>query len=122
MSHDSHTPNTGLLSRLPRPSLRQRRVIAMSSAAILVVVGLGAFGLLPPVRHMQTASEPVMMAANESGEHAAPRMLDSSAPFSFADLVERVSPAVVTITSETTTTEGEGDAEHIPAPLRGLFH
>ena len=38
-------------------------------------------------------------------------MLENSAPFSFADLVERVSPAVVTITSETTATEGgDGDA------------
>ena len=32
-------------------------------------------------------------------------MLENSSPFSFADLVERVSPAVVTITSETMTTE-----------------
>ena len=119
MSHDPNTPNNGLFSHLPKLSLRQRRAIAMSSAAILVVVGLGAFGLLPPVRHMQTAGEPVMMAANEDGR--APRMLESSAPFSFADLVERVSPAVVTITSETTTTENEGD-DNIPAPFRDLFN
>ena len=115
----SHDPKNTLFSRIPTPSPRQRRAIAMSSAAILVVVGLGAFGLLPPVRHMQTAGEPVMMAANEDGR--APRMLESSAPFSFADLVERVSPAVVTITSETTTTENEGD-DNIPAPFRDLFN
>ena len=119
MSNDPNTPNNGLFSHLPKLSLRQRRAIAMSSAAILVVVGLGAFGLLPPVRHMQTAGEPVMMAANEDGR--APRMLESSAPFSFADLVERVSPAVVTITSETTTTENEGE-DNIPAPFRDLFN
>jgi serine protease Do len=86
-----------------------------------VVVGLGAFGLLPPVRHIQTAGEPVMMAANDSEQHATPHMLESSAPFSFADLVERVSPAVVTITSETTTTESDAD-DQIPAPFRDLFN
>ena len=35
------TPNPGFLSRLPKPSLRQRRLIAMTSAAAIVVVGLG---------------------------------------------------------------------------------
>ncbi len=120
MSHDPQTPNNGLFSRLPKLSLRQRRAIAMSFAAILVIVGLGAFGLLPPVQHMQTAGEPVMMAANENDGHA-PHMLESSAPFSFADLVERVAPAVVTITSETTTTDGDSD-DSIPAPFRDLFN
>ena len=33
----------------------------------------------------------------------------AGAPFSFADLVERVSPAVVTITSETMTSGNDGD-------------
>jgi serine protease Do len=117
MSHDPHTP---VFSRLPKISPRHRRAIALSSAAVLVVVGLGAFGLLPPVRHIQTAAEPVMLAANEN-DGRAPRMLESSAPFSFADLVERVSPAVVTITSETTTTESDDD-QQIPAPFRDLFN
>jgi serine protease Do len=63
-----------------------------------------------------------MLAANESSEARAPRMMENSAPFSFADLVERVSPAVVTITSETTTTENEQDSENIPAPFRDFFN
>ena len=50
MQNDPHTPDTGIISRLPKPSLRQRRVIAMGTAAAVVVVGLGAFALLPPVR------------------------------------------------------------------------
>ncbi|HTC83375.1 MAG TPA: Do family serine endopeptidase, partial [Rhizomicrobium sp.] len=62
------------------------------------------------------------VAANESDGARAPRMLENSAPFSFADLVERVSPAVVTITSETTTTEGDVDADNIPAPFRDFFN
>jgi len=118
---DQNKPDAGLFSRLPKPSLRQRRLAAMGTAAAVVVVGLGAFALLPPVRHVQTAGEPVLIAAADR-EARAPRMLENSAPFSFADLVERVSPAVVTITSETTTTEGEGDAENIPAPFRDFFN
>src|ERR1700679_2032884 len=120
--------NTGpnknaLFPRLPKPSLRQRRLLAMGTAAAVVVVGLGAFALLPPVKAIQTAGEPTMLAANdtESGSRA-PRMLENSAPFSFADLVERVSPAVVTITSETTTTDSDMDSDNIPAPFRDLFN
>jgi small nuclear ribonucleoprotein (snRNP)-like protein len=116
--------NNSIFSRFLRPSLRQRRLIAMSSAAAIVVVGLGAFALSPPVRHVQVAeTQPVMMlAANDSG-HSTPRMLENTAPFSFADLVERVSPAVVTITSETVSTENDGDdAENLPAPFRDFFN
>jgi serine protease Do len=120
MQNDPHTPEPGIFSRLPKPSLRQRRVIAMGTAAAIVVVGLGAFALLPPVRAIRTAGTPIMVAANDSDTRA-PRMLENSAPFSFADLVERVSPAVVTIKSETTTTESDGDADNIPAPFRDLF-
>ena len=116
-------PEAGLLSRLPKPSMRQRRLAAMSSAAAIVLIGLGAFALLPPVRAIQTAGEPTMVAANETEPTGrAPRMLENSAPFSFADLVERVSPAVVTITSETTTTDSDMDADNIPAPFRDLFN
>ena len=59
---DQNKPDAGPLSRLPlnkfRPSLRQRRLAAMGTAAAVVVVGLGAFALLPPVRHIPTAGEP----------------------------------------------------------------
>ena len=106
MQNDPHTPGTGIFSRFPKPTLRQRRLVAMGTAAAIVVVGLGAFALLPPVRAIQTAGTPTMLAANENDARA-PRMLENSAPFSFADLVERVSPAVVTIKSETTTTDND---------------
>jgi serine protease Do len=119
--HNDTQPDTGIFSRLPKPSLRQRRMMAMTSAAAIVVVGLGAFALLPPVRAIQVAGTPTMVAANESSARA-PRMLENSAPFSFADLVERVSPAVVTIKSETTTTENEAGDDNIPAPFRDLFN
>ncbi len=118
-------PDAGFLSRLSnlaKPSLRQRRVMAMGTAAAVVVVGLGAFALLPPVAHIQTAGAPMLVAANDGENHAAPRMLENSAPFSFADLVERVSPAVVTITSETTTTDGDDDNSNIPQQFKDLFN
>jgi serine protease Do len=119
MSHQSPKPDAGFLSRFPKPTHRQRRVIAMCGAAAIVTVGLGAFALLPPVQHIKVAGEPTMLAANEAGR-ATPRMLENSAPFSFADLVERVAPAVVTITSETTTTDNDGD-DGIPQQFKDLF-
>ena len=109
---------SGLKQRF-RPNARHGRVLVMGSAAAIVVVGLGAFGFLPPVRHIQTAGTPVLVAANQS-PRTTPRMLESSAPFSFADLVERVSPAVVSITSETTTTDGDA-SDNIPEQFRDLF-
>ncbi len=119
MQNDRNKPDAGFLNRLPKPTLRQRRLIAMSTAAAIVVVGLGAFGLLPPVEHVKTAGAPMMVAANDSS-HATPRMLENSAPFSFADLVERVSPAVVSIKSETMTTDTDDD--NIPQQFRDLFN
>src|SRR4029077_17764460 len=97
-------------------------VIAMGTAAAIVVVGLGAFALLPPVRAIHTPGTPTMVAANASSDARAPRMLENSAPFSFADLVERVSPAVVSIKSETTTTDGDSEMDNVPAPFRDFFN
>ncbi len=98
------------------------RLLAMGSAAAILVVGLGAFALLPPAHPARTAAAlPMQLAANDT--HSTPRMLENSSPFSFADLVERVSPAVVTITSETMTTEsGLDDQENMPEPFRDLFN
>src|SRR6185369_11692710 len=121
MQNDPHLPGNSIFSRLPKPSLRQRRALALGTAAAIVVVGLGAFALLPPVRAIQTAGTPTMLAANDSDTRA-PRMLENSAPFSFADLVERVSPAVVTIKSETTTTDNDNEMENVPAPFRDFFN
>ena len=109
----------------PRPAQilwRRSRLLAMSSAAAIMVVGLGAFALLPPARQAIATHDPVQIAANAPVR--APRMLDAS-PFSFADLVERVSPAVVTIRSETMSTGSSEDneaPENLPAPFRDLFN
>jgi serine protease Do len=121
MQNNPNPPKPGIFSRIPKPSLRQRRLVAMGSAAAIVIVGMGAFALLPPVRAIQTAGTPTMIAANDSDTRA-PRMLENSAPFSFADLVERVSPAVVSIKSETTTTDSDNDLDNVPAPFRDFFN
>ncbi len=115
-------------SNTPQPSnsaLRRTRahLLAMGSAAAILVVGLGAFALLPQAHPTRiAAAAPMQLAANDT--HATPRMLENSSPFSFADLVERVSPAVVTITSETMTTEADSDdqQENLPEPFRDLFN
>ena len=121
----TENPNPNSRPPLAPAPWRRSRLLAMSSAAAIVVVGLGAFALLPPVRATQTATHnPVQIAANDS--RSTPRMLENSSPFSFADLVERVSPAVVTITSETMTTasdeEGDSSPENLPEPFRDLFN
>jgi serine protease Do len=104
----------------PRNSFRHGRLAAMSAAAIIVVLGLGAFALLPAAHPAQTAA-PVRLAANDV-KAPPPRMLESGAPFSFADLVERVSPAVVTITAETQETGTDMEQENIPEPFRNFFN
>ena len=114
---DIVTSDSGFFSRLPKPTLRQRRMIAMTTAASFVVVGLGAFALLPPVQKIQVQSSTVL--AQSSAPRATPRMLES-APYSFADLVERVSPAVVSIKSESSQAEPEG-MDNIPQQFRDLF-
>jgi serine protease Do len=114
------TQNPQPNSRLP---WRRSRLLAMSSAAAIVVVGLGAFALLPPVR-LAATHNPVQLAANDT--RSTPRMLENSSPFSFADLVERVSPAVVTITSETMSTASDAEdsdtPDNLPEPFRDLFN
>ncbi|HKD48464.1 MAG TPA: DegQ family serine endoprotease [Rhizomicrobium sp.] len=99
------------------------RLLAMGSAATILVVGLGAFALLPHATQLADKA-PVQFAANDTSRATPPRMLESSSPFSFADLVERVSPAVVTITSETMTTDTDLDdqQENLPEPFRDLFN
>src|SRR5438105_8927537 len=56
-----------------------------------------------------------------------PRMLEQGSPFSFADLVEHVSPAVVTVVVDRESARGGGNSgdggnlDDIPAPFRDFF-
>jgi serine protease Do len=63
--------------------------------------------------------------ANDAARNAPPRMLEAGEPFSFADLVERVSPAVVTITAETQETDAQAmlnSPQDLPEPFRDFFN
>src|SRR5690349_16845564 len=97
---------------------RHRQILAMSSAAAILVVGLGAFGMLPQVRELKVANDQPLQFA-QATPRATPRVVSPATPFSFADLVERVRPAVVTITSEGVTRTPS--LEDIPAPFRDFF-
>ncbi len=120
MSDDKKTP----IFKLTR---RHRQALAMGTAATVLVVGLGAFGMLPQVRGLQPAADtaPVQLAQNNAARPANPRVLPSTGtPFSFADLVERVSPAVVTIRSEGVTRQAEAGGrglEDLPPQFRDFF-
>jgi serine protease Do len=105
---------------------RHSRLLAAASAAVIVVVGLGAFALAPDHQSNQAVPQKTeMLAANDAGKHfQPPRMLENGAPFSFADLVERVSPAVVSVTVESKAepTEAMGQMpQNMPEPFRQFF-
>jgi serine protease Do len=104
----------------PNPIKRHRHTIAIGTAAVLVLGGLSAFALAPASRP-EPVSMPRLVASAEPVRTTPPRMLENGAPFSFADLVERVSPAVVTITAETVET-GPIASDDLPAPFRDFFN
>jgi serine protease Do len=106
------------------------RLMAAASAAAILLLGLGAFALLPhPVNDANTAPEaakPVQVAAAimpREVASATPRLLENGAPFSFADLVERVAPAVVTVTVEQKVSQvnTQFDPSDLPEPFRQFF-
>jgi serine protease Do len=110
----------------PNPIKRHSRAVAMGTAAAVILIGLSAFAFVPGVRPVEISnSEPTQHAVPAADLRMAaatpPRMLENGAPFSFADLVERVSPAVVTITAETVET-GPTNADALPAPFRDFFN
>ncbi len=113
-----------------KPSHRSR-VVAMGTAAAVVVIGLGAFALVPreapQLAAVAETGQPVRYTGTPADTHGTqpPRMLEAGAPFSFADLVERVSPAVVTVTAETTETDAVtalNSPENLPEPFRDFFN
>src|SRR6202000_3506693 len=71
---------------------RNSKITALGSAAIIVVVGLGALSLPPQSHTSAQAPEPVrMVSAQQVDLHASPpRMLESGAPVSLAALVVAV--------------------------------
>src|SRR5262245_575233 len=90
-----------------------KRALRMSVAAAAVVAL--SFG----VADIVTGSGTNTIAAHAA---PAPRLLEQGSPFSFADLVEQVSPAVVTVVVEREQQRQNGPSlDDIPAPFRDFF-
>jgi serine protease Do len=108
-----------------RMSQRSRLLAAVSAGAILFL-GLGGFSLLPastPAPHPKAPAQVVHAAPPPAPSHSTPRMLENGAPFSFADLVERVSPSVVTVTVEEEIQPTQDMVpDNLPEPFRNFFN
>ena len=94
-----------------------KRVLRHSVAATaLTALMLGGAAV---IAHAQDAG--VFRVAADTGRPA-PRLLQQGSPFSFADLVEQVSPAVVTVVVERESNRRQGTGlDDIPAPFRDFF-
>ncbi len=115
----------------------KRRLRTTVAAAALVALSFGAGGMVfqgqpdAPAGRVPTQTYSLNetgnlhnVAAVTSRSAAAPRLLEQGMPFSFADLVEHVSPAVVTVRVERTRERGQTGGQgldDIPAPFRDFF-
>lgn len=100
------------------PLKGRSRMFAATSAVALLAFGLGGFSFFSQPPPTKPPSHPVQAVRSQP-----PRMLESGAPFSFADLVERVSPAVVTVTVEQKVDLTQAaELEDLPAPFRDFFN
>ncbi|HTT84178.1 MAG TPA: DegQ family serine endoprotease [Rhizomicrobium sp.] len=113
------------LERLRHRNLRQTLLVAGSAGAI-AFFGLAGFAAAPTGSIQLAASN--VPPAHPADPHpvvhnSPPRMLENGAPFSFADLVERVSPAVVTVTVEQQMKPAQNfNPEDLPEPFRDFFN
>jgi len=104
---------------------RNSKVLAAAAAGAIILVSYGAYALLPDKSTQPVTTDAVRYAAVQQERADAappPRMLEAGTPFSFADLVERVSPAVVSVTADQTEKiAGPIDLDNIPDPFRDFF-
>jgi serine protease Do len=123
-------------SATARPASRTSKSRLLMAAAAIALLSFGAGGLvfadqdvLPAKSQVTEARssassiampKPLQIAAEmPAGE--APRYLEQGAPFSFANLVEHVSPAVVTILTERTQETSFDFQGEIPEPFQEFF-
>jgi serine protease Do len=114
---------------------KRKHALRVSVAAVALAASFGAGGYLlspgsdasAPIPRQTFGmqdypAEYLRQAAAVTPRANAPRLLEQGMPFSFADLVEQVSPAVVTIMVER---EQQGrqmpGMDNIPAPFRDFF-
>ncbi|MGQ0742574.1 MAG: DegQ family serine endoprotease [Alphaproteobacteria bacterium] len=115
----------------PEPSKRtdrvwQTRILAGSALIAVIAFGAGAYVFTNPnegdAKDTVVAEAPVTAQQTHNADRQAPpHMLEQGAPFSFADLVEHVSPAVVTISVEREEPIPQFNPEEIPEPFREFF-
>ncbi len=102
---------------------RNKAVLAGVSAATIILVSFGAYALLPAKSSGPATTVPVRYEAQAHSSAAAPppRMMENGTPFSFADLVERVSPAVVSVTADEVRKISGNDMDNMPDAFRNFF-
>ena len=121
----------GMLAQRATASLGNGYRLAPFLAGMLflcVATGLTAFApnAWADVKRVRTGSDAhstsVQQLADNLSRRTLPHFWDGGAPFSFADLVERVAPSVVTVTvDEKVKSEPQFSAQSLPAPLRKFF-
>lgn len=98
---------------------RNKALLAGTAAAAIILVSYGAYALLPE-HNADTAPRYAIAAKNDAAPP--PRMMENGMPFSFADLVERVSPAVVSVTAEEAVKGGaQPGLDDMPDAFRDFF-
>src|ERR1700704_5348523 len=122
----------------PRPPHRKRNARIAAAALALAALSFGAGGIVfsQNVRTSdgtvprqtfpltELAQEGFRTVAAVTGRQQAkpPRLLEQGSPFSFADLVEHVSPAVVTVVVERESAGPQvAGLDDVPAPFRDFF-
>ncbi|MEE8440039.1 MAG: Do family serine endopeptidase [Micropepsaceae bacterium] len=117
-----------------RPRSKRGRLILGAAAIAILSFAAGGWvftqqdasaltgGFLERSRIAATSDlpQPIQIAADATGSDA-PRFLETGAPFSFANLVEQVSPAVVTILTEREAQANFELPEGVPEPFQDFF-
>ena len=118
-----------------RPKSSPSRALRMGVAAIAVAAIAFGGGVAysqhgdpgnAPVPHQTFSTdlppENLHMVAAVTQRGTPPRMLEQGSPFSFADLVEHVSPAVVTVVVDRESKGAQTSSlDDVPAPFRDFF-
>ncbi len=105
-----------------RARLRERVSPKALTAAGMIAVGTAAFvsgGVV--FSHPEVFAQPRALAKTAEVAASSPKLLSESHQFSFADLVERVSPAVVSIQVDMQARAQNSAMPQIPAPFRDFF-
>ena len=130
MNNDIHTPDDTTEAALRRKRSRLAGLLAGGAAVAALSFGIGAYaygshgeGFAANTSTASHLTESPITVAAEAPRVATPRMMEQGAPFSFADLVEHVTPAVVTVLVDREEKAENTDLpENLPPQLREFFN